>query len=296
MAERGRKSRWAARGCLGVLILLLVLVVLATVFVWLQARRTPAGPHDYVALGSSYAAGAGLGALVKGSPLLCARSVNGYPQQLARLRRIAITDMSCGGAVTKNVLTGGQFFQGPQIRTIGPDTKLVTLTVGGNDIGYVGDLSLLAARKADSAFGWTVRRLWKGPKSPSARDYAGLQGQLVATLKAIHQRAPNATVIVATYPTILPPSGTCARIGLTVAEADMMRQVGERLAATTRAAAEQGGAILVDMNALGADHHACSALPWTSGWPGKNGAPFHPTLQGAEATATAVSAALDGRR
>jgi len=283
-------------GCLGSALVLVTLVVVAIALAVFQGKRTPAGPADYVALGSSYAAGAGLGPLQKNSPLLCARSVNGYPQQLARLRHLRIADMSCGGAVTANVLHGGQAFQGPQIRVIDARTRLVTLTVGGNDIGYVSDLSLLAARKADTPFGWLVRSLWKGPKPLGTRDYAKLRRELVATLRAIHDRAPEATVVVATYPKILPPGGTCPALGLTGAEVEQMRQVGDRLAAVTRSAAQQAGAIVVDMNAQADGHHVCSDEPSTSGWPAANGAPFHPTLPGAKATAQAISQALETER
>lgn len=277
---------------------LLALIVLAVGFVWSQGQRTPKGRPEYVALGSSFAAGAGLGALEKGSPLLCARSVNGYPQQLARMRGLNIIDMSCGGAVTSHVLRGGQYFQGPQIRTITGETRLVTLTSGGNDIGYIGDLGLLSLRKQHTLFGWMARTLWKGPKPPQARDFPKVRADLLATLAAIHKQAPKATVVVATYPAILPPSGTCDLLRLSTAEADLMRQVGDRLAETTRAAAKDGGAILVDMHTLGAAHNACAAIPWTRG--SKNGgvAPFHPTLAGAAATAEAVSnvigSAVDG--
>jgi lysophospholipase L1-like esterase len=277
------------RGCLGGILLLLALIVAAVAVFAFQGGRTPKGRPDYVALGSSFAAGAGLGRLETGSPLLCARSINGYPQQLARMLRLSIVDMSCGGAVTKHLLKGGQFFQGPQIRTITTDTRLVTITAGGNDIGYIGDLSLLAGRKDRTLFGWLVRSTWKGPKTAEGRDYAGVEAELTATLKAIHQKAPDAKVVVATYPTILPPAGTCARLGLTAEEASLMRDVGDRLAAATRTAAAKGGATVVDMNALGVRHHACSEAPWVRGWTNASGAPFHPTLAGAEATARAVS-------
>jgi lysophospholipase L1-like esterase len=282
------------KGCLGGVLVLLVLLFLGVGVFAFQGGRTPKGQPEYVALGSSFAAGAGLGRLEKGSPLLCARSVNGYPQQLARMRRLQIVDMSCGGAVTKHLVRGGQFFQGPQIRMITPQTRLVTITAGGNDIGYIGDLSLLAGRKDRTLFGWLVRSLWKGPKTAEERDYAGVRRELEATLKAVHDRAPNATVVVATYPTILPPTGTCARLGLTVEEAALMRDVGDHMAATTRAAVQAGGGVVVDMNALGAAHHACSAEPWVRGWTNASGAPFHPTLAGAEATAKAVSEAVGG--
>jgi hypothetical protein len=48
------------------------------------------------------------------------------------------------------------------------------------------------------------------------------------------------------------------------------------------------------MNALGTAHHACSQTPWVRGWTNASGAPFHPTLAGAEATARAVSEAVGG--
>ena len=279
-------------GCLGSVLALAVLVLVCMIFAWVQGRRRRRGALDYVALGSSYAAGAGLGALQKGSPLLCARSINGYPQQLARMRKLSIIDMTCGGAITPNLLRGGQVFQGPQIRTITGDTRLVTVTVGGNDIGYVGDLSLLAARHDRSLFGFLARHAWQGPKPAGGRDYAKVQSDLVATLQAIRVRAPKAVVVVASYPTVLPASGTCGRIGLSDSEANLMRDVANRLAASTRAAAQQVGATFVDMNALGAAHDPCSAVPWINGWKDVHGAMFHPTLEGAQATASAISQAL----
>jgi lysophospholipase L1-like esterase len=277
---------------MGSVLAVLALVALGVGFVWIQGMQTPKGRPDYVALGSSFAAGAGLGKLQPGSPLFCARSVNGYPQQLARLRNLSIVDMSCGGAVTRHVLRGGQFFQGPQIRTITADTQLVTLTAGGNDIGYIGDLGLLSLRKARTPLGWLARTLWKGPKPVAGRDWSRLQADLVATLQAIHARAPRARVVVATYPAILPPSGTCPLLNLTAAEADLMRGVAARLAEATRAAAQAGGATLVDMNRLGAAHNACAPEPWTRGATNGGLAPFHPTLAGTQATAVAISTAL----
>lgn len=286
-------SRRLRKGCLFTLAGLVAIVAAALLFVVLQARQLPAGLPEYVAVGSSFAAGAGLGPLQDDTPLLCARSINGYPQQLARLRRLSIVDMSCGGAQAKHLLHGGQFFQGPQLRPITRETRLVTITVGGNDSLYIGDLSQLAARNSSTLWGKVVRLFWPGPKRPDERKLAEFQANLLALLRAVGARAPDATMVVATYPTILPPAGTCPQIGLTVAEADAMRRVGDQLAAATREAAKQGGALLVDMHRLGAAHHACSSDPWTYGWHNAGIAPFHPTLKGAAATAAAIAAALD---
>lgn len=75
-----------------------------------------------------------------GSPILCQRSDNGYPPRLARKLGLPLVDMTCSGSVTKHVLVGGQYFQGAQIRTLSAKTRLVTLTAGGNDVGFVRDL------------------------------------------------------------------------------------------------------------------------------------------------------------
>lgn len=280
------------KGCLWLLLAVVILALGAIAFFWIQGRRTPEGNPEYVALGSSFAAGAGLGDLQQGSPLLCARSINGYPPRLAKLTGLSIVDMSCGGAQTKHLLYGGQFFQGPQIRTITKATKLVTITIGGNDLGYIGDLSMQAARNSGSAFGWGVRHFWGGPRQHKAGDYIKLQSDLESLIGMIRKRAPDAAVVLATYPTILPPTGSCANIGLSNAEADRMREVADQFATASRSAAQKTGALLVDMQTLGAAHHACSAIPWTYGWANAGKAPFHPTIAGAQATAEAIALAL----
>jgi len=276
----------------GLALLALVLIIVGTLY-W-QAQQKPTGKPVLVALGSSFAAGIGLGDRAAGSPLLCQRSRNGYPQQLARIRNLPIVDMACSGATARHVLDGGQIFLGPQLDGLAKDTKWVTLTVGGNDISYVGDLSFLAGRKDQTIMGWAMRQFWGGPLKPEQRDYAKLRTVLAATLAEIKRRAPQVKIIVATYPTILPPKGTCAKLGLTAAEADQMRVVGDRLAEQTLAIAQQASASVVDMHTLGAGHDACSAEPWVNGWHNTVGTAFHPTMAGAKATAVAISAAMDG--
>lgn len=257
-----------------------------------QGKRRPAGDPQYVAMGSSFAAGIGLGPRAPGSPVACMRTLNGYPQQLARLLDLSLVDVSCSGATTGHVLRGGQYFQRAQLDAIGRTTELVTITTGGNDIRYVGDLSFLAARNAQSVSGWLMRGFWNGPLQPGQRDYAKVRRDLVAFVAELRRRAPDARVVVVTYPTILPPSGTCARLNINAEQAQDMRDVGEQLAAVTRAAASDSGAILVDMHRMGADHHACSATPWVNGWIEAQGTQFHPTLLGARATAEAVAEAV----
>lgn len=284
--------RRSARLALLLALLLIVLASGAALWLVLDARRTPTGNPEYIALGSSYAAGPGLGPRQPGSPRLCGRSVNGYPPRVARELGLSLVDMTCSGSVTKHVRDGGQFFQKAQIRTLDRRTRLVTITVGGNDIGFVRDLYLLAARNSDTALGWLVRKLWRGPPRADDRNFGKLRGELTSLLQAIRARAPEAKVVVATYPAVLPPRGTCQQLRLSHVEVDLMRQVENELTAITRSVAEQGGAVVVDMHALGASHNACSASPWTKGWGTVSQSPFHPTVLGAQATADAIAAAI----
>ena len=284
-----RALRWTAWLCLRLALVLIVLTLGAAIWLVFDARRTPTGNPEYVALGSSYAAGAGLGPRQSGSPILCSRSINGYPPRLARRLRVSLVDRTCSGSVTRHVLDGGQFFQEAQIRVLGPQTRLVTITAGGNDVGFVRDLYLLALRNSDSALGRSVRRIWNGPPALVERDFAQLHDRLSRLIREVRRRSPAALVVIATYPPVLPASGTCRVLHMTASEAKVMREVQDRLTVVTRQAATSEGAAVVDMSEIGADHSACSAVPWTKGWGDIRQSPFHPNLNGAQATADAIA-------
>lgn len=286
--------RRLVRLAFGLLAALALLALGVAGLLYWQARQMPEGRPDMVALGSSFAAGIGLGPRAPGSPYICMRTANGYPGQLARMTGRALVDMSCSGTSSRHVLRGGFFFLGPQVDAIRPDTQLVTLTIGGNDIGYVGDLSLLAARRQGTLTGWLARSFTRSPDVARARDYGDVGKGIAAIVAVARQRAPKARIIVISYPHILPPAGTCAKLQLAEIEVAAMRRVGDRLAAVTGAAARASGATFIDMHALGADHHACAAEPWVNGWQSAGETPFHPTRAGAEAMARANAAALKG--
>lgn len=273
----------------------LLAVIAGGLLIYRQNRQAPQANSTFVALGSSFAAGLGLGDRIPGSPLISQRSVNGYPQQLARLLKMtSFTDMSSSGATVSHVLHGGQMGLGPQIDVLGPDTKLVTLTGGGNDVGYVGDLTMMAFGNRGGVKGWLSGLFWKGAKPAGERDFAGLERNLAALFAEIRRRSPQARIVVATYPAILPEAGTCDKLGISAAQADLMRPVAARLAEVTRAAASAAGAVVADMAANSAGNDACSAGPWVNGIAPDTGAPFHPTLAGAEATARAIARAIGG--
>lgn len=267
--------------------------VVAAALLIRRRRRPPATNAYYVALGSSFAAGLGLGPRAPGSPRISQRGVDGYPQQLARLLQVpSFTDMTSSGSTVRQVLRGGQFLLGPQIDALGPDTRLVTLTAGGNDIGYVGDLTFMAYGNAGGLLGAPLRLAKGKPKAASKRDFRELDENLRATLREIRRRSPRAQVVVATYPAILPEAGICGRLRITEDQAATMRGVADELSRVTRAAAAATRATVVDMAMLSKGHDACGEQPWTNGFRPEEGASFHPTHAGARATAQAIASVI----
>ena len=275
------------------LLILLVGVLIVLAVLMYQGKQAPRANAPYVALGSSFAAGLGLGARETGSPFVCQRSINGYPKQIARITGLSLTDMSCSAATTKHVLHGGQVFLGPQIDALGPDTQLVTLTIGGNDIDYVGDLTFMSFRNRGGFTGTLAGLVWSGAKPVQDRKFGKLQHNLIATLREIRRRAPNARVFVVPYPTIAPKSGTCPQLGISKQQGALMRSVGLRLAEATRAATQQAGATYVDLAGASIDHDACALTPWVNGSAPANGVAFHPTLAGAKGVAAQVMTTLN---
>ena len=77
-----------------------------------------------------------------------ARTSN-YARLLAQKRGLALTDVSCSGATARQVLEGGPFGRPSQVDALHPETMLVTLTAGGNDVSYIRNL--LAWSRQDNA-------------------------------------------------------------------------------------------------------------------------------------------------
>lgn len=262
---------------------------LGTAF-WLHQRRLPVKKNaEYVALGSSFAAGLGLGERAPNSPIISQRSVNGYPQQLARLLNISsFTDMTSSGATVRHILNGGQRMLGPQIDALGPDTKLVTLTAGGNDVGYIGDLTWMAYQNQQHIVANAISSVLKRKIPRDHKRFADLAQLLKATIQEIKRRSPHAHIVVVTYPVVVPVEGTCTALGLTADQVAHVTAVADQLAQITRDVAKETAVTLVDMATISKVHSVCSQTPWVNGFKSKKGADFHPNLAGAEATAKAI--------
>ena len=81
-----------------------------------EGHKQPGGSGQYVALGSSFAAGPGIAPADDDSLALCIRSAHNYAHLLAKARGLDLTDVTCSGATALHVLEGGQYFQAAQSR------------------------------------------------------------------------------------------------------------------------------------------------------------------------------------
>ena len=269
-------------------------------FRFLQPINRPAAPgaigagDRYVAMGSSFAAGPGLPPETPGRADRCARSSANYAHLLARRLDLALTDVSCGGATTAHIL-GPWKELAPQIDAVTPDTRLVTITIGGNDVGYVGSLIKASmCAKLDPA----PAQCGQSP-APTEQAWSSLERALHAIVGGIRQRAPTARIVFVDYVTLLPRRGGCATLPFPAAQADAARAIGAHLKDLTARVAVAEGVEDLQASTLTQDHDACAKQPWVNGWTlarGATGVQFHPNAAGMAAIADALAHSLaDGR-
>jgi lysophospholipase L1-like esterase len=189
---------------------------------------------------------------------------------------------------------------------IGPGTDLVTVSVGGNDVGFSDVLTRCGApplRDHDCLHGTIDGQ----PFVAGLRArLAALRPKLVHTYQAVLERTFGAQLLLIGYPQLFPASSNEQRcLGLRVFdfstdEQDELRRLDAELNDTIRSAAEEAGATYVDMTSVFAGHEVCgTAGEWINGvsgtianWPPIDDASFHPKRAGQAAMALAINEEL----
>jgi lysophospholipase L1-like esterase len=191
-----------------------VLVVLAAVVVLPTTGGAQSAPLNvavgkYISLGDSFASGEGLPPFegftdVRGTNQ-CHRSPYAYPALIAGQLGLPPRAMSerwaCSGATTSSVLRG-QWDEGPQYVHVNSATSLVTIMIGGNDIGYASVAAYCVLHPAC--------HLDKSAAVAAATKRLGtILPKIYANLLA---RAPLARILVVGYPRLFPrqPSRDCS--------------------------------------------------------------------------------------
>ena len=247
----------------------------------------------YVALGSSMAAGPGIRPQVRGAPFGSGRSARNYAHVVGAQLNLDLVDVTFSGATTAHVLAERQRGARPQIEALDGSEELVTITIGGNDVGYV-PLLMAAMLPRPARLLPAIGALF----DRDAREQAlnGVGDSLRAVGNAVRRRSPRARVVFVDYLTLLPPAGVPAP-PLSAADADLGRHIGKGLEETTAKAAQATGCELVRAGQASREHHGWSAGPWAAGagWPLPwRPAPFHPNAAGMGAVADLIIELTNG--
>ncbi|MEE1732968.1 SGNH/GDSL hydrolase family protein [Streptomyces microflavus] len=259
-------------------------------------RAARDAPVHYVALGDSFSSGPGI---PEQTDAACGRSLRNYPALVAAALPVAsFADATCAGADTRH-MTAAQGSAPPQLDALRPDTTLVTLGIGGNDLDLPGVLTRCVLLGRLAPLGAPCKRSYTllGTDEIGARIGATAP-KVAAVLAAIQARSPQARVLVVGYPAIVPDDGTSCRPVVPFADGDFawfrdkQKQLNTMLA---QQAAGRGGTY-VDAYAPSVGHDACKpqGVRWIEPEETAEAAGFHPNAAGHRSTADAALATLNG--
>ncbi|MEU9591576.1 SGNH/GDSL hydrolase family protein [Streptomyces sp. NPDC048193] len=289
-----RAARHAATAVVAVAALSGAATAAAAAPVPAHAAGRSAAEVRYVALGDSFSSGLGI---PEQTDPVCGRSSADYPSLVARaVGAASFTDVTCAGAETRH-MTEPQDAVPPQLDALRPDTTLVTLGIGGNDLDLTGVitrcvlLGYLAPHGAPCKGSYTLF----GTDEIGSRITATAP-RVAAVVDEIHARSPHARVLVVGYPAIFPDDGTACRETVALAEGDFpwLRDKAKQLDTTLAQQAGAHGAAYVDAYGPSVGHDVCrpEGVRWIEPEDTAAAAGFHPNAAGHRSTADAVLAAL----
>jgi len=253
----------------------------------------PAGGPAYVAIGDSFTAGGAIGELQPGTGS-CLRSTRNYPSLVARELGYVLTDVSCFGATTNDVLHGDDGLPA-QVAALNDKTALVTVSIGGNDYGIYTSLMLTCMRTSKPTDPGAPCRT--ALSSKLAGETSSLAARVGKVLDAVTKRAPKAKVLVITYARLMPPTSTCSAIPFSRPDVGWFASIEAALSKAMATAARNRSLPLVDLHALSRGHDVCAGpKAWVNGPRPKkqDGILYHPNGAGERAVAAAVKSELRG--
>lgn len=254
----------------------------------------------YVALGDSYVSGPLIPAQSGGE---CLRSSKNYASLTAAALGYTLHDASCSGATTDDMAGSqtddlGIVINTPQLDSVTSDTKLVTLGIGGNDIGFTDIIETCAGESLTNPFGDPCTEHYTSGGVDQLENEVEQTGPKVASvLQAIRQKSPEAKVYVVGYPDILPEDsdGCWPIVPIAYGDVAYLRQTEKELNQMLADEAAVNGASYVDTYTPTIGHDVCQDVgtKWIEGLvPTSPAAPFHPNALGEAAMAKALESAI----
>ena len=215
----------------------------------------------YVALGDSYSSGVGAG----GTSGSCGQSPNAFPKLWAVAHSAAsFTFAACSDAGTSDVI-------GSQLSSLSGVTTLVSITIGGNDVGFSSIMETCVLKSTSSC---------ESAVAAGEKYAAGpLPRQLDATLAGIRAHAPNAKVVVLGYPDFYDLSARFC-FGLSRADHQALDAGINELDGVIAAAAARAGDTFADVRATFSGHELCNGAGWLNSVTLPIANSYHPTATG----------------
>lgn len=216
----------------------------------------------YVALGDSYSSGTGTGSYTLDSG--CQRGTYAYPYLASRQR--ANTDLvfvACSGATTDDVMAN-------QISSVTAATRLVSITIGGNDAGFTDVVTSCVTIGCSAAI-------------TRANTYIRntLPGKLNTVYAAIQRQAPGATVAVLGYPRLFSSSSCAGTTGIDASERTQLNGLADLADTTIAGRAAAYGFTYRSAISSWTGHAICSGSAWLNGLNIFSiGESFHPNRSG----------------
>jgi lysophospholipase L1-like esterase len=211
------------------------------------AQASAQSAVHYVALGDSYSSGVGAGNYI-GSSGSCDQSTNAYPALWNTANQPAsYVSEACSGATTATVLSS-------QLSALSAATTLVSITVGGNDVGFSSVMETCVLE--------FTSRCVSAVNNAESLMTSQLPGELDAVLNAIKADAPNARVVVLDYPDLYDLTKSSSCIGLSTTDRTDLNNGANELDSQIQAAAARHGDVFADVRNAFSGHEICDSSSW----------------------------------
>ncbi|MGW1057977.1 SGNH/GDSL hydrolase family protein [Micromonospora rubida] len=219
----------------------------------------------YVALGDSYASGVGADNYTAESGA-CKRSTNAYSALYnTKIKPASYKSVACSGAITTDVIN-------KQISALSSSTTLVSVTIGGNDVGF-STIMQTCVLQGESACVAAVT-------AAETKARTELPAKLANVYNGIKAKAPSARVVVVGYPVFYQLGTPC--VGLTVTSRTKLNAGINLVDDIIRTAATSAGFTFADVRSAFVGHQLCSyGDKWMHALNFLNiGVSYHPTAAG----------------
>ena len=236
---------------------------------------TLTGDTRYVALGDSFAAGMGAGDDHGG----CARSAeSSYAAVFAADAGVRLLhNAACAGKTTDDLVN-------QQLWALNGDVNLVSVSVGGNDLGVAALATACAPGPTPDC---------KADFTAAVDTIGKLTDKLSATYQAIAEAAPNARIVVTGYPLLFELPATSNPEFATTAAVNTATAALNADAESAVVRQQERGVQIWYVPVSFTNHGVGSSKPWVNT---KGAASYHPTAAGYREYARALEAALAGKQ